>query len=305
MASGARPSSNQRSETPSSARKARNVAHGDLAEFGLIQCVICSSRACSHRYYGVAACHGCKCFFWRTVKHQQQYVCRYNKNCEINMDHRNACRYCRFQRCLTAGMQPEAVRVQADPPKSAIKRVTEAQQSDGNASQTAESVRPSDEEFVFQPPLLKKAREEHSVLIQTLLDIDQRTCEEADFSENEAPKRMLTLEDMFDYPEYMDCYRTRINYCIRLRRVTAEEMEFCKYRTLTKAMDYIRQMETLSSARFGLQDKVALLRYTYAPLTIFDITSGTVDATKDGNLLCLPTGLTLSRHEDIVSNSCP
>ena len=70
----------------------------------------------------------------------------------------------------------------------------------------------------------------------------------ADFSENEAPKRQLHLDSLFDYPEFLDRFRTQVrflfqfpyyvnvqvNYCVRLRRVTEEEMEFAKYRTLTK-----------------------------------------------------------------------
>lgn len=138
----------------------------------------------------------------------------------------------------------------------------------------------------------------------------------ADFSENEAPKRLHTVEDLFFCPEYLDCYRTRVNYCVRLRRVTAEEMDFCKYRTLTKAFDYIRSLDTLGSTVLSIADQVGnavlksvtsniqvlLLRYGYAPLTIFDVTAGTLEATKDGNLLCLPTGVTVSRTEEMVSN---
>lgn len=45
------------------------------------------------------------------------------------------------------------------------------------------------------------------------------------------------------------------------------------------------------------------MRQCYAPLTIFDIIIGTLSATKDENLLCLPTGITLSRNEELVQNS--
>ncbi|KHJ83609.1 zinc finger, C4 type [Oesophagostomum dentatum] len=50
----------------------------------LIQCVVCGDRACSHLYYGVAACHGCKCFFWRTVKSGLTYTCRFDGKCSIS-----------------------------------------------------------------------------------------------------------------------------------------------------------------------------------------------------------------------------
>uniref|UniRef100_A0A0N5AYY4 Nuclear receptor domain-containing protein n=1 Tax=Syphacia muris TaxID=451379 RepID=A0A0N5AYY4_9BILA len=47
--------------------------------------MVCGDRACSHHYYGVAACHGCKCFFWRSVKTNAQYVCRFGGNCAIDV----------------------------------------------------------------------------------------------------------------------------------------------------------------------------------------------------------------------------
>lgn len=43
-----------------------------------------------------------------------QYTCRFNKNCNIDKDHRNACRYCRFQKCLVDGMKPEAIQNERD-----------------------------------------------------------------------------------------------------------------------------------------------------------------------------------------------
>ncbi|VDM69846.1 unnamed protein product [Strongylus vulgaris] len=50
----------------------------------ILQCVVCGDRACSHLYYGVAACHGCKCFFWRTVKSGLTYSCRFDGKCSIS-----------------------------------------------------------------------------------------------------------------------------------------------------------------------------------------------------------------------------
>ncbi|VDP26978.1 unnamed protein product [Heligmosomoides polygyrus] len=52
--------------------------------FPVRNCVVCGDRACSHLYYGVAACHGCKCFFWRTVKSGLSYSCRFDGRCSIS-----------------------------------------------------------------------------------------------------------------------------------------------------------------------------------------------------------------------------
>ena len=41
----------------------------------------------------------------------QRYKCPEKNNCEINLTTRNACRACRFQKCLTAGMSIEGSRI--------------------------------------------------------------------------------------------------------------------------------------------------------------------------------------------------
>uniref|UniRef100_A0A1I8BUW0 NR LBD domain-containing protein n=1 Tax=Meloidogyne hapla TaxID=6305 RepID=A0A1I8BUW0_MELHA len=155
-------------------------------------------------------------------------------------------------------------------------------------------------------------------LIKKLIDAEMTINEVVDFSENEAPKREMRLESIFEYPQILDRYRTQVNYCVRLRRVTEEEMEFCKYRTLTKVVDYINYLslinqndvmeKSISLNNFGealsVQDKIVLLRYGFAPLVLFDIAAGTISVTKDTqNLLCLPTGITLCAGETIVPNS--
>nr|CAD2135364.1 unnamed protein product [Meloidogyne enterolobii] len=98
-------------------------------------------------------------------------------------------------------------------------------------------------------------------------------------------------------------------------------MEFCKYRSLTKVVDYINYLSLINlneimekttlksqnsflSESLSVQDKIVLLRYGFAPLVLFDIAFGTISVTKDTqNLLCLPTGITLCAGETIVPNS--
>uniref|UniRef100_A0A914WHW2 Uncharacterized protein n=1 Tax=Plectus sambesii TaxID=2011161 RepID=A0A914WHW2_9BILA len=76
-------------------------------------CVVCGDKAIG-RHYGAIACNGCKGFFRRTVWQNLQYTCRFSKKCNIDKDHRNACRYCRFQKCLSDGMKPEAIQNERD-----------------------------------------------------------------------------------------------------------------------------------------------------------------------------------------------
>ncbi|CAJ0955918.1 unnamed protein product, partial [Mesorhabditis belari] len=80
-------------------------------EFG--QCLVCGDRSAG-KHYGVMACYGCKGFFRRTIRSAQTYTCRFQQKCSIDKDQRNACRFCRFQRCLQVGMEPDAIRPDRD-----------------------------------------------------------------------------------------------------------------------------------------------------------------------------------------------
>jgi hypothetical protein len=113
---------------------------------------------------------------------------------------------------------------------------------------------------------------------------------------------MLGIYDIVKSPEYLECYRTRVHFLVRLHRTSCEEMEFCKFRTFTKVLDFLNGFQALGLGQISVEDKIKLLRQCYAPLTIFDIIIGTLSATKDENLLCLPTGITLSRNEELVQN---
>ncbi|VDD86004.1 unnamed protein product [Enterobius vermicularis] len=76
-------------------------------------CVVCGDKAVG-KHYGAVACNGCKGFFRRSVWQNLQYTCRFEQKCTVDKDHRNACRYCRFQKCLLAGMRQEAIQNERD-----------------------------------------------------------------------------------------------------------------------------------------------------------------------------------------------
>jgi len=72
-------------------------------------CVVCGDRA-SGRHYGVVSCEGCKGFFKRSMRKDQGYRCRMNKDCDVNKNYRNRCQYCRLQKCLAMGMRSDTPR---------------------------------------------------------------------------------------------------------------------------------------------------------------------------------------------------
>ncbi|KAH7714341.1 Retinoic acid receptor RXR-alpha [Aphelenchoides avenae] len=84
-------------------------------------CVICADLANAY-HYGVASCNGCKTFFRRTIVdgHAGTLRCQFEGRCEVSKDGRNACRYCRFNKCLQAGMDAAAFQGRSDRRTSTI-----------------------------------------------------------------------------------------------------------------------------------------------------------------------------------------
>ncbi|KAF5404502.1 hypothetical protein PHET_01934 [Paragonimus heterotremus] len=84
-----------------------------------IECVVCGDKS-SGKHYGQHTCEGCKSFFKRSVRRKLTYTCRGNRQCSIDVHHRNQCQYCRFQKCVKAGMRKEAVQQGRLPPFPSI-----------------------------------------------------------------------------------------------------------------------------------------------------------------------------------------
>ncbi|KAH7695147.1 Protein NHR-1 d, partial [Aphelenchoides avenae] len=84
-------------------------------------CVICADLANAY-HYGVASCNGCKTFFRRTIVdgHADKLRCQFEGHCEVSKEIRNACRRCRFDKCLQAGMDSAAFQGRRDRRTSTI-----------------------------------------------------------------------------------------------------------------------------------------------------------------------------------------
>lgn len=77
------------------------------------KCTICGDNA-TGKHYGAPSCDGCKGFFRRSVRKKSNYTCRFSRNCTVNKDKRNQCRYCRLKNCFKAGMKKDAVQNERD-----------------------------------------------------------------------------------------------------------------------------------------------------------------------------------------------
>ncbi|XP_059090042.1 vitamin D3 receptor-like [Tigriopus californicus] len=72
-------------------------------------CHVCNLPAGKHNYYGGQVCESCRAFFRRSIQNQTHpiYQCKALKNCIIDSKSRKSCTWCRFKKCLFAGMNPK------------------------------------------------------------------------------------------------------------------------------------------------------------------------------------------------------
>ncbi|CAH1249027.1 PPARG [Branchiostoma lanceolatum] len=115
----------------------KNFASVDTGEAVLIiPCKICNDKA-SGFHYGVHSCEGCKGFFRRTIRKSLTYKpC--DGSCTVHRRSRNKCQYCRFQKCLNAGMSHDSVRFGRMPKVEREKIILELQNQKDSVFDEAE-----------------------------------------------------------------------------------------------------------------------------------------------------------------------
>ncbi|CAF3876304.1 unnamed protein product [Rotaria sordida] len=97
------------------------------------ECRICGASAI-YSYFGVVSCHPCKMFFKRTAERGKEvFKCLYDGDCEININNRHVCSYCRLVKCFNSGMQIELIRSSF----TRLRKVSRKKKSLKNLKQTA------------------------------------------------------------------------------------------------------------------------------------------------------------------------
>ncbi|CAF4116529.1 unnamed protein product [Adineta steineri] len=73
-------------------------------------CQVCGEKP-TIMYLGVHCCSSCKMFFRRNADFDlDTHQCVFTGNCDITMNSRGACRYCRLKKCFSIGLQKDLLR---------------------------------------------------------------------------------------------------------------------------------------------------------------------------------------------------
>ncbi|CAF3530607.1 unnamed protein product [Rotaria sordida] len=83
-----------------------------------LQCTVCGARAFGYNFDRIT-CESCKAFFRRNaLKNIMELKCRFDGNCDITIENRRFCTYCRIKKCFAIGMRKEWIRSEQEKNKN-------------------------------------------------------------------------------------------------------------------------------------------------------------------------------------------
>ncbi|KAK0399953.1 hypothetical protein QR680_003293 [Steinernema hermaphroditum] len=253
---------------------ASNSANGEST------CAVCGDGQ-AKLHYGVLACYGCKGFFRRTLIGKYRYVCRFGNNCIVDKYQRNSCRFCRFNRCLEAGMDPKAVRPDRDlTGKQKVPRIRKKPLDDDLLNHM---MRLQGDEWARKLPV------EARILFMQLMNIENKVSKGDNGIQMNQPSARtnvnVSLRELFEQKPNLDGRRTEMCY-EPYRMAKAEEISSIAHRGAIAAVDWVDSLSEIGDI-MDTEDKVSLVKSSYAPLTIFNFSARTAQKTKNPDILCL------------------
>ncbi|KHN87965.1 Nuclear hormone receptor family member nhr-31 [Toxocara canis] len=269
-------------------------------DLGEGMCMVCGDRSAG-KHYGVMACYGCKGFFRRTIRSGQTYSCRFMQKCCIDKDQRNACRYCRFQRCLDVGMEPDDQRnacrycrfqrcldVGMEPDAIRPDRDVIGKQKNPRRKKLRK-----EENSLPSPGVDSHCSQQEDALLTFLLDTELQAISSIRTVNSSSPIGIarvkpdpdLELNSIFQNRSALD--GDRFDMCYELGRVaTVEQLAQATRRYIAAAVDWIDALFTLAGVSSS-HDKVCVLKSVFAAFCSFSQTARTAQVTTDADVLCL------------------
>uniref|UniRef100_A0A7E4V0I5 Nuclear receptor domain-containing protein n=1 Tax=Panagrellus redivivus TaxID=6233 RepID=A0A7E4V0I5_PANRE len=232
----------------------------------LLKCSVCGDRA-TGVHYQTPSCNGCKTFFRRAVIAQRKFVCRNGGKCALDKHGRCGCRACRFQKCVDAGMNVNAI--QHSPSVNltlsiARKRVFRHQHQKGYESESADESQPSTSESNGISPMIFGEHDELFKTINIVLRIDEkhtrlRLSTWNPYFEQDGLVNFLSSDSAYGnatrYP-LVSQWPARPNHYVEKRLMKAEEIKFWYFCDLALSVEYLKTFEFYS--QLHMADKVSL-----------------------------------------------
>lgn len=267
------------------------------------KCRVCGDSP-ARMHYGVPTCFGCKGFFRRTLKRTKDYVCRYQGTCIVDRHERNSCRFCRFKKCLEVGMDPKAVRPDRDMSFKGIfaksRKILKNQSNITDHSSTEDEFNIGNGKIVRKSDWIQKLPSDMRHLINYLIKIELMTSngDSNDFGVNLYPLSYSSIRSILEDPSILVGKRTEIKYQTT-SRVRSEEIRAVAHRNLIDIIDWVEQLSSVMDIR-NINDKLLMIKSSYAPLAIFSFSAFTSKNTTDTNLVCLCNYGCVPRDVDIL-----
>ncbi|CCM09409.2 Nuclear hormone receptor family member nhr-5 [Caenorhabditis elegans] len=241
-------------------------------------CKVCGAEKAA-LHYGALSCVGCKGFFRRALLKADQLECAANGECTVSVLQKTQCRSCRFNKCLREGMNPAYVRPNRDaPPKPRKPTTTVATCDQTDRGRTTKS----------REEWMKKMTVEMRTILMTLLNIETKVMKgdtQQEASKLYPLKGIDKLSDIIETPIQLKGKRTEMRY-EAYRMAGNDELCAIAYRRLIAAIDWVESLSPLLG-HLTPQDKIALVKSSFAPLMVFNFCARTAEACQDENVLCL------------------
>ncbi|CAB3405965.1 unnamed protein product [Caenorhabditis bovis] len=241
-------------------------------------CRICGAENAAI-HYGAVSCVGCKGFFRRALLKADQLECAADGDCPVSRSQKIQCRSCRFNKCLREGMKPAFVRPNRDIPPKPRKPPSTIR---CEMKEHGKTLKTRDE-------WIKKITVDMRTILMTLLNFETKIMKgdtNLHASKIYPLKGIDKLRDIIENPDCLKGRRTEMRY-EPYRMADNDELCAIAYRRLIAAVDWVESICTLLGKNVGIDDKIALVKNAFIPLTIFNFCSRTAEVTKDPDVLCL------------------
>ncbi|EGT42044.1 CBN-NHR-5 protein [Caenorhabditis brenneri] len=255
-----------------------NLGSTSSSSASLNLCRVCGAEKAAH-HYGALSCVGCKGFFRRALLKADQLECAAHGDCPVSVLQKIQCRSCRFNKCLREGMNPAFVRPNRDAPPKPRKPATTVAACDltdrGRTTKTREE-------------WMKKMTVEMRTILMTLLNIETKVMKgdtQQEASKLYPLKGIDKLKDIVETPTSLKGKRTEMRY-EAYRMAANDELCAIAYRRLIAAIDWVECLSPLLG-HLTVEDKIALIKSSFAPLMVFNFCARTAEACQDENVLCL------------------